>query len=203
MIRFCTFFLLLAVFTSPSFAQERRDPKAMYDRIKYLDYKRDEALRDEKDSGKAVSMGFFCTTDDCKEATDLASELDKRGETEPVAAFYAGLRNLEFAQRANVHGLTKWVESSSKDARRRFVAASTAGIAAASWNMGVIYATNLGVVGSNLAAIEWYARAGLQYLNHGERETALAALEKVEGMDAKHPDSTRLRAALFPVPSKK
>ena len=90
----------------------------------------------------------------------------------------------------------------SKDARKYFNFASNDGIAAASWNMGVIYETSLGVVGSKLAAIEWYGRAGFQYQADGERESALAALEKMEILDAKHRDSMKLRAVLFP-PSKK
>lgn len=195
-------FLFLSVFSFGAFAQENKDPKAMYDQIKYLDHKRDEALKNEMDAG-AGWLSWACTTDDCKDSYKLTTELNKRGETEPAAAFYAGLLNLEFAQRANNHGLAKIVEPASKDARKQFALASSAGIAAASWNMGLIYATSLGVQGSNLAAIEWYGRAGHQYLRDGERENALAALEKMETWDAKNQDSKRLRGALFPAPKKK
>jgi hypothetical protein len=38
---------------------------------------------------------------------------------------------------------------------------------------------------------------------YGERELSLAALEKMEAMDPKHPDALRLRSALFPRPKKK
>jgi hypothetical protein len=62
MYRFFTFIcLFLSVFTSASFAQENKDPKAMYDQIKYLDHKRDEALRNEKDPGKIGWIGFVCS----------------------------------------------------------------------------------------------------------------------------------------------
>ena len=47
--------------------------------------------------------------------------------------------------------------------------------------MGIIYETNLGVIGSKLAAVEWYSRAGVRYVELGDRETALAALEKLLG----------------------
>ena len=194
--------MFLSVFTSGAFAQDIKDPEAIYKKIKFLRAMQDSASSGE-DSLKVWTSRMSCVTDECMAPDRLTTELNKRGETEPLAAFYAGLLNLEFAQRANDHGLVKMVESSSKDARKRFAFASSAGIAAASWNMGVIYATNLGVAGSKLAAIEWYGRAGHQYLRDGERETALASLEKMETMDSKHPDSTRLRAALFPEPKKK
>ena len=203
MYRFCTFILLfLAVFSTGAFAQERKDPKAIYDQIKFL-----RSMQDVVRSGEDPVKRFFmpCVTDECTAPGRLTNDLSVRGETEPAAAFYAGLLNFEYAQSANERGegWAKMVESSSKDARKQFAFASSAGIAAASWNMGVIYATNLGVAGSKLAAIEWYGRAGHQYLRDGERETALASLEKMETMDSKHPDSTRLRVALFPAPKKK
>ena len=221
--RFFTLIWVLCVFSFGVHAQESYDPKAIYSQIKSLGAKKsrldDEHYRNLDDNEKRklekggtwAIIGMGCFTDECNATSTLKSkltvELLKRGEADPVSAFYAGLLDLENAQEfqnsTSVTALTEFIERLSKDARRRFTFASSAGIAAASWNMGVIYATNLGVIGSKLAAIEWYGRAGHQYLKDGERETALAALEKMETMELKHPDSIRLREALYPATKKK
>lgn len=214
MYHFFTLIWFLCVFSFGVHAAESYDPKAMYDRIKSLNAQRgilQEEHVGKMNPAKMSVWNLVCPTDACvasdKLTTELQAELNKRGETNPVAAFYAGLLNLEDAQKLNnstmATELVKFVEMSSKDARKQLAFASSAGIAAASWNMGLIYETNLGVIGSKLAAIEWYGRAGHQYHKAGERETALAALEKMEKMDAKHVDSIRLRDVLYPTAKKK
>lgn len=203
------FFLLiwfLCIFSFGAHAGENHDPKQIYDRIKSLEAIVGTLQEDhfrERDPASVSWWSLICVTDKCldsgRQSIELKGELYREAETDPVAAFFAGLLNLEYAQKFNnSEALTESVEVASKEARRWFAFASSSGIAAASWNMGVIYSTNLGVMGSKLAAIEWYGRAGHQYLLAGERESALAALEKMETMEAKHRDSIRLREALFP-----
>jgi TPR repeat protein len=190
-------FLLLAflLITGGVAADDGQDATALFNRIRSLDVIVSLQPRD-------VSKGFWgslsCSAE-CSQAIELKNELKVRAETDPAASFYTGLLALERAQlfrRADTQ--SEIVESESKEARARFGFASRAGIAPASWNMGIIYDSNLGVAGSKLAAIEWFARAGHQYLSDGERETALAALEKIEALDPKHPESKRLRDALYP-----
>jgi TPR repeat protein len=60
-----------------------------------------------------------------------------------------------------------------------------------------MYEDGLSVTRSALAAVEWYAQAGMQYAKKGEREMALAALERDEKVDGKHPNAVKLRAQLF------
>lgn len=209
--RFFPLIWFLCVFSFGVHAEESYDPKAIYGRIKSLQTIRgmlqEEHIR-KMDQTKVSMWSFFCTTDECadsdRQTGELKGKLNKEAETDPVAAFYAGFLNLEDAQKFNNSvAMTESVEAWSKDARKWFTFASSSGIAAASWNMGVIYSTNLGVIGSKLAAIEWYGLAGHQYLRDGERESALAALEKIERMEIKHRDSIRLRQALFPPTNKK
>lgn len=189
------FFMVLCLSALVVSAQDSNDPKAAYNKIKFLD-----GMQDIKRSQEIAVFNWLSCTDECMELVKLRGALSTRAETEPLAAFYSGLLNLEDAQKLN--GFTNpnraLVESFSKSARKNFVYSSESGIAAASWNMGIIYDTNLGVPGSKLAAIEWFGRAGHQYLSEGERETALAALEKIETLDPNHRESKRLRNALFP-----
>lgn len=207
--------LFSLILAGSCFAQQPKDAKAIYDSIESFDTLRAMKLRDAiKGDVKKLDEWVWCVDDTqgCKAQIDRIAELSNLGGSDPAAAFYSGLLDLKSAQswaaRGNLSDREQTdndrnVESMSATARKKFIFASSAGIPAAMWNLGIIYSTGLGVAGSKLAAIEWYGRAGIQYLKDGERETALAALEKMESLDAKHQDCVKLRAALYPAVKKK
>lgn len=64
-----------------------------------------------------------------------------------------------------------------------FKKAGAAGISAASWNVAVMYANGYGTTTSKLAAIEWFYKAGIEFLKSGHREQALAALEAIQAIN--------------------
>lgn len=90
-----------------------------------------------------------------------------------------------------------------EEAYAAFLRASDGGVGEASWNIGVMYEQGNGLTRSKLAAAEWYAKAGRQHLKNGNRERALAALERIEEIESKHPDALKLRTALFPQSKRK
>lgn len=75
---------------------------------------------------------------------------------------------------------------------------SKAGDGDSSYNIAQMYQNGFGVPQTKLAAAEWYAKAGSQYLRQGLREVSLSALERAEAIDPKIPDVVALRAQLFP-----
>ncbi len=189
-------FLAVALMAEVASAQDVRAPKVIYDQIKAAESI--EGIKMQQSLQKGELPLFKPCDSDCKKKFADQDELEQRASKDPIAAFYRGLLAMESAQLAQrVDAPKQHVEDASRKAREMFELASRGGIAAASWNIAQIYATSLGVIGSNLAAIEWYSRAGHQFFSAGERESALAALERIEKMDARHPESRRLRSVLF------
>lgn len=69
-------------------------------------------------------------------------------------------------------------------------------ISEACWNIADIYAKGLGATKSNLAAAEWFYKAGISYLANERREEALASLEEIEKIDSKNPLASKLKRKL-------
>ena len=84
------------------------------------------------------------------------------------------------------------------DAMAGFRISSKAGDGDSSYNIAQMYLNGFGVPQTKLAAAEWYAKAGSQYLRQGLREVSLSALERAEAIDPKIPEVVALRAQLFP-----
>ena len=183
--------------------------KEIYDRIVAIDKKTDA------DSAVALRKGdvggaMFGFTESFSESIDLQKKLKQMalgGNAE--AAFYWGLykfdRGARFqpliarqTDRGLADGLRNTVNQDFADAMTGLTIASKSGNPDASWNIALLYENGFGVSQSKLAAAEWYAKAGAQYLKRGYREVALAALERAEAIDAKIPDAVRLRALLYP-----
>lgn len=118
-----------------------------------------------------------------------------------TAAFYWGYLNWNDGGKISDTS-KKWMQDYQigkyKEAYAGFLHASEGGVGEGSWNIAVMYEQGNGLTRSKLAAAEWYAKAGRQHLKNGDRERALAALERIEEIDAKHPDAVKLRALLFP-----
>jgi TPR repeat protein len=74
--------------------------------------------------------------------------------------------------------------------------AASGGEPAAAWNLGLMFANGWGVHVSKLAASEWYVRAGEGYAKNGDRDAALASLERAEGLDPRSIGAKRLRTKL-------
>lgn len=78
-----------------------------------------------------------------------------------------------------------------KDALREFTRASTAGIAAASWNLGVMFERGYGVDSAPRTAAEWFALAAAQYLAADDLAEARAVVAQLARLV---PDHLRLPA---------
>jgi tetratricopeptide (TPR) repeat protein len=74
--------------------------------------------------------------------------------------------------------------------------AASRGEPSAAWNLALMFANGWGVQASKLAASEWYVRAGEWYARDGDRDTALASLERAEGLDPRSAGVRRLRNKL-------
>jgi len=61
-----------------------------------------------------------------------------------------------------------------------FRKAAEQGNADAQYNLGVMYHNGQGVLQSNHAAVDWYYKAGIAYLQQGQREDALTAVDRIE-----------------------
>ena len=180
---------------TPIGAQETA--KAIYDKIIAIDKKNDA-------SGGFASIVTFSQT------YDLAMQLKKMalgGNAD--AALYWGLynfnRGVEFHATARRQTDPKQIAFFQSAADDHFADALTglrisskAGYGDSSYNIAQMYQNGLGVSQTKLAAAEWYAKAGSQYLRQGLREVSLSALERAEAIDPKIPEVVALRAQLFP-----
>ena len=180
---------------TPIGAQETA--KAIYDKIIAIDKKNDA-------SGGFASIVTFSQT------YDLAMQLKKMalgGNAD--AALYWGLynfnRGVEFHATARRQTDPKQIAFFQSAADDHFADAMTglrisskAGYGDSSYNIAQMYLNGLGVPQTKLAAAEWYAKAGAQYLRQGLREVSLSALERAESIDPKIPEVVALRAQLFP-----
>ena len=123
-----------------------------------------------------------------------------------TAAFYWGYLNWIEGERitdTKTELMRNYQSEKFKEAYSGFSSASEGGVAAASWNIAVMYEQGHGLTRSKLAAAEWYAKASRQYLKEGEREKALAALEHIEEIDPKHTEAIKLRAILYQTSKRK
>lgn len=180
------------------------EAKSAYDKIKSLDAKHDAAR--DLEYATAEVTGDYSKIDlwggpYVTERMRLQDELKALAASgDPEAEFYWGYHNWEEGLRAAASSGKMFQDLANnffKEAHIGFRVASDAGFAPASWNIAVMYEQGNGVTRSKLAAAEWYSKAGHQYLKAGEREKALAALERIEEVDKKHPYAIKLRAVLY------
>jgi TPR repeat protein len=115
------------------------------------------------------------------ESQGLLGILEARGSKgQALAAFYTAMFAQEAAKRlAPSDASNKLFEKAVIFWKR----AGDAGDPGAYWNLAVMYQRGEGVMKSKLAAIEWDYKAGVGFLNQGQREKALAALEAIQAMD--------------------
>lgn len=189
---------LLLTISLPINAQETA--KTIYDQIIAIDKKNDASGV----SGGFASIIFFNQT---YEREMQLKKMALGGNAD--AAFYWGLynfnRGVEFHATARRQTDPKQIAFFQSAADDHFADAMTglrisskAGYGDSSYNIAQMYQNGLGVSQTKLAAAEWYAKAGAQYLRQGLREVSLSALERAEAIDPKIPDVVALRAQLFP-----
>jgi TPR repeat protein len=196
--------LAAALIAAASSAAAQPDARALYNQLVAIE-KQDESERDlamlRGDVAAAV-MGSASSAERFKTSLEIEQQLKDAGFSgDALAAFYWGLLKASQGAKFNSTGKDVYRQAGAeafKEALSGFQVASRAGLGAASWNIATMYEGGLGVTQSALAAAEWYALAGMQYAKKGEREMALAALERVEKVDSRHPDAIQLRAQLFP-----
>jgi TPR repeat protein len=132
----------------------------------------------------------------------LQAELDRMANGgDPGGLFYSGLLKHEFGVKLNgsssaTDATVRLANDSFKEALQLFKRAGDAGEASGYFNAGAMYRNGDGVVKSNLAAAEWYYKAGFAYLKHSDRESALASLEAIQKLDKNSALAKKLEAAL-------
>ena len=212
LVRLSTSFLFCAaLFLSPVSGKGAQSAKALYDQIVTVDesYSACTSLamscgQSDKNNCKALSCntGNAFLGGDSRDRDALTTQLKAQylaGDL--TAAFYWGYINWSDGGKISEPSskiLQDYQKEKYQEAYAGFLRASEGGVGAASWNIAVMYEQGNGLTRSRLAAAEWYAKAGHQHLKNGNREQSLAALERIEEIDAKHRDALSLRAALFP-----
>lgn len=196
--------LAAALIAAASSAAAQADAQVLYNRLVALE-RQDQAERDlamARGDFDAALWGSAASAERFSTKFEIEQQLKAVAFSgDALAAFYWGLLKAGQGSKlysSNQEGFRQSGVELLKEALSGFQIASSAGMGAASWNIATMYEGGLGVTLSMLAAAEWYARAGMQYAQKGERELALAALERVEKVDATHPDAIKLRAQLFP-----
>jgi hypothetical protein len=110
-----------------------------------------------------------------------------------LAAFYTALLSVEAAKRVGPSNERDRLYGNAVAFWKR---SGDAGDAGAYWNLAVMYQSGEGVLRSNLAAIEWFYKAGTGFLRLHEREKALAALEAIQSIDRKSALAHKLEGLL-------
>jgi len=191
----------------PSSAQETS--KDIYDRIVAIDEKNTSAQVNAIKSGNVgdAILGLWDSVDEHSKLTKQLKSTALSGNA--VAAFYWGVYNynkganffsaMQSVKTQNdVNIRKKLADEAFAEALTSFRISSKAGDGDSSYNIAQMYQNGFGVPQTRLAAAEWYAKAGAQYLRKGLREVSLSALERAEAIDPKIPDVVALRAQLFP-----
>jgi hypothetical protein len=144
--------------------------------------------------------GFWglCVTENSKSEFRLREVLRSRADAgDPVAMFYQGVMLTQSgARRRDTEIGIKARKEAYEMALGYYKKACAAAISEACWNVADIYAKGLGETKSELAAAEWYYKAGISYLKNDEREQALAALESIQKIDKAHPLGKKLNLLL-------
>ena len=144
--------------------------------------------------------GFWgaCVTENSKNEFRLREVLRFRADAgDPVAMFYQGVMLTQSgARRRDTEIGIKARKEAYEMALGYYKKACAAAISEACWNVADIYAKGLGETKSELAAAEWYYKAGISYLKNDEREQALAALESIQKIDKAHPLGKKLNLLL-------
>lgn len=147
-------------------------------------------------AGKYGSRGpWIPDSENFDEMFRLRKMLEERAEKgDAIAMFYVAIVESETAATHAKGSLSSTQHYAV--ALRLFKQAGDNGIYDGYWNVAVMYANGEGAIQSQLAALEWYFKAGLGYLKIDDRERALSALEAIQRIDKHHNLAKRLAAQL-------
>jgi TPR repeat protein len=179
--------------------QDDGTSQQVYDAMRLAESMYDmETANDECPKNNRSGFWGLCVTENSKNESRLREVLRSRANSgDPTASFYWGVMLSEGAAR---HRSTEIGMKARKQgfelAISYFKPACTGGISDACWNIADIYLKGLGQTKSELAAVEWFYRAGVGYLANSKREEALATLEAIQKISGKHPLGEKLKAKL-------
>lgn len=194
-------FSVCALFCTAPMAQEvLQGAEQMYKQIVSADSLSSLELKIKMDKGEMPSL-FGPLTPNQAKRWKLQGELEQLAKDgDPYAKFYLALLKSDFAGKLRGSSPSDSSRRSSDEeyvaAMRLFKQAGEAGISAAFWNVALMYENGEGGIQSNLAAIEWFYKAGNSYLKDGDRERALASLEAIQKAGKNHELGKRLEAML-------
>ena len=202
-------------------AFDLNSPKALAAQAKYDDYSReaqalltidlyqalarlDAAKKSRMAQGikpEELALAMLNLTDDDIRAMSYATVLQQRGEAgDPYASYFYGVRQSDFClyvQRQPGSGWAQAAEQCWQQILPAFKRASTANIAAASFNIGKLYEDGLGFSPSKLTAADWYVKSAEQYSRENSRDEALIAVRKALDLVPDHPAALLLRKAML------
>ena len=111
---------------------------------------------------------------------------------------------LTFALAGTVHsgayedGVEATERGDYEEALRLWRPLAEQGIPKAQFNLAVLYQNGEGVLQSDSAAIDWYYKAGMKFIEVGNREGALTAYDRIKWINAGHFLGRKLQKALYP-----
>jgi hypothetical protein len=133
--------------------------------------------------------------------TGYLQELDARREAnEPYAAFYYGIfkfRICKGMEDADDGQFADAANSCWEKSLESLTVASNAGIAEATYNIGLMHEKGWGDVPSKFVAADWYIKATQQAIKSKDREIALTSVERALEAVPDHPTALKLKDELF------
>jgi TPR repeat protein len=158
-----------------------------------------ETVNDQCPSNDRSGFWGLCVTQNSINEARLREVLRSRADAgDTTALFYWGV----MTARSGAYRINDTTEIGIKARKKNYDIAlsyykkACPAISEACWNIADIYVKGLGSTKSTLAAAEWFYKAGVGYLANGQREEALAVLEAIEKIDAKHSLAVKLRVQL-------
>jgi TPR repeat protein len=180
--------LFLALFACLAWPQQSGNAEAVFNELKSTD----QLLQLKPSSDKPASSpdsGLISKSVELQKTLKSLYEADAQR-----ADFFWGTWNLE--QGVSHLRLPDGGKRHFQDAITALMRASGRGEPTAAWNLALMYANGWGVNSSKLVAAEWYARAGDGYRKIGDRERAMAAVERAQELEPASTAAMRLRKLL-------
>jgi TPR repeat protein len=172
----------------------------VYDSMKRAEFHyKIETANDQCPTNDRTGFWGLCVTKNSIDEYRLREVLRSRADSgDPIAQFYWGGEVASSgAYRINDKteiGIKARIQS--YDSALTYYKKACPTISEACWNVADIYAKGLGSTKSSLAALEWFYKAGGNYLAKDQREEALASLEAMEKIDPKNSLALKLKLQL-------
>lgn len=167
----------------------------------YKIIKSDIELRSIK--SEEIGIDFSAIYDkNFQRSVGYVTALEKRRKAnEADGAFYYGLYKLRecsgLSTALSKRQETSIVKDCFNESLESFKVAANANIAAAAYNVGILYMQGRGVNASKYVAANWFIRAAMQHNTDGSRDEALSSLEMALNLVPDHPSALKLRIELL------